>query len=77
MLTSTQVQNLTHSQRHEKIRRVLITVLALDLLMALGKGGYGYLTGSVAMISDGLHSTIHAAGSVVGLVGINLAVRAA
>ena len=45
--------------------------------MALAKGGYGYFTGSIAMISDGLHSTLHAAGSIVGLAGIHLAARPA
>jgi len=49
----------------------------LDLLMAFAKGGYGYSTGSIAMISDGLHSTLHAAGGIVGLVGIHLAARPA
>jgi cation diffusion facilitator family transporter len=74
MLTGEQANELTQ-QRHESIREVLIVVLTLDLLMAFGKGGYGYLTGSIAMISDGLHSTIHVAGGVVGLVGIYLAAR--
>ncbi len=35
--------------------------------MALAKGGYRYFTGSIGMISDGLHSTLHAAGGIVGL----------
>jgi cation diffusion facilitator family transporter len=64
-------------QRQRSIQHVLMVVLMLDLLLAFAKGGYGYLTGSVAMISDGLHSTIHAAGNVVGLVGVHLAARPA
>lgn len=77
MLTGAQAKYLIQQQRHESIRRVVIAVLVLDLLMALGKGVYGYVTGSIAMISDGLHSTIHAAGGVVGLFGIHLAARPA
>ena len=67
--------DLTQVQRHKRIRRTLVVVLVLDLVLALAKGGYGYLTGSIAMISDGLHSTLHAAGSVIGLVGIRLSAR--
>jgi cation diffusion facilitator family transporter len=69
--------NLPQARRHKSIRHVLIVVLMLDLVMALAKGGYGYFTGSIAMISDGLHSTLHAAGGIVGLTGIQLAVRPA
>jgi cation diffusion facilitator family transporter len=69
--------NPAQARRHKSIRHVLIVVLMLDLLMALAKGGYGYFTGSIAMISDGLHSTLHAAGGIVGLAGIHLAARPA
>ena len=69
--------NLPQAQRHKSIRRVLVVVLVLDLLMALAKGGYGYVTGSIGMISDGLHSTVHAAGGIVGLAGIHFAARPA
>ena len=69
--------NLPQARRQKSIRHVLIVVLMLDLLMALVKGGYGYFTGSIGMISDGLHSTLHAAGGIVGLAGIHLAARPA
>ncbi len=69
--------NLPQARRQKSIRHVLIVVLMLDLLMALAKGGYGYFTGSIGMISDGLHSTLHAAGGIVGLAGIHLAARPA
>lgn len=58
------------------MRRAVIVVLALDLVMAAGKGIYGYLTGSLGMISDGLHSALHASGGVIGLAGVTLAARA-
>jgi cation diffusion facilitator family transporter len=54
---------------------VLLVVLTLDLVMAVGKGLYGYFSGSLGMVSDGLHSALHAAGGVIGLVGISLAAR--
>jgi cation diffusion facilitator family transporter len=70
-------KNLASALRHRNIRRVLIVVMVLDVAMALAKGGYGYLTGSIAMVSDGLHSGLHAAGGVVGLAGVYLAGRPA
>lgn len=69
--------NLPQARRQKSIRHVVIVVLMLDLLMALAKGGYGYFIGGIAMISDGLHSTLHAAGGIVGLAGIHLAARPA
>ena len=64
-------------ERYESIRRVLFVVLTVDLSMAAAKGWYGYLTGSLGMISDGLHSGLHALGSMLGVVGIALAARPA
>lgn len=61
--------------RYRSIRTVLLAVLALDLVMAAGKGLYGYLSGSLGMVSDGLHSALHASGAVIGLIGISLAAR--
>jgi cation diffusion facilitator family transporter len=63
--------------RYRSIRRVLLVALALDLVMAIGKGLYGYLSGSLGMVSDGLHSALHASGSVVGVIGVSLAARPA
>lgn len=61
--------------RYRSIRSVLCAVLALDLIMAVGKGLYGYLSGSLGMVADALHSALHAAGGVIGLVGATLAAR--
>ena len=49
-----QIDEPNLAKRHRSILRVLIAVLLLDLLMALTKGTYGYLTSSIAMISDGV-----------------------
>jgi len=61
--------------RYRAIRVVLFVVLAIDVVMAVSKGIYGYLTGSLGMFSDGLHSALHAAGGVLGVVGVSLAAR--
>lgn len=54
---------------------MLAVVLAVNLALAIAKGGYGLATGSLGMIADGLHALLHALGSVVGLVGVALAAR--
>lgn len=61
--------------RRQAIRSVLVAVLVVDLALAMGKGVYGLLSGSLGLVSDGLHSALHAAGAVVGLVGVTLAAR--
>jgi len=63
------------SNRYRAIRRVLIVVLGVDLLLAGSKGLYGYLTGSLGMLSDGFHSAVHALGGVISLIGVRLATR--
>jgi len=63
--------------RYRAIQAVLLVVLALDVVMALGKGLYGHFSGSLGMVSDGLHSALHATGGVVGLIGVSLAARPA
>ncbi|MDA8091007.1 MAG: cation diffusion facilitator family transporter [Nitrospiraceae bacterium] len=57
------------------MRRVLLIVMGLDVLLAVSKGSYGYLTGSLGMLSDGFHSVLHALGGVISLIGVNLAAR--
>jgi divalent metal cation (Fe/Co/Zn/Cd) transporter len=54
---------------------VLLVVLTIDVVMAASKGIYGYVTGSLGILSDGLHSAIHAAGGVLGIIGVSLAAR--
>jgi cation diffusion facilitator family transporter len=65
------------AERFRAVRRSLLVVLAVDVLLSAGKGVYGYVTGSLGMVSDGLHSAVHAAGSVIALVGVRLASRPA
>lgn len=57
------------------VRRVLWQVLVLNALVALAKLAIGMMTGAVAMIADGFHSSMDAASNVIGLVGIKLAAQ--
>jgi cation diffusion facilitator family transporter len=57
------------------IRRVLLTVLGLNLVVAAAKLGYGAVSGSVAMSADGFQSLLDGLANVVGLVGIAVAAR--
>ncbi|RLG22106.1 cation transporter [Methanosarcinales archaeon] len=59
--------------RWKRVRRILLVVLALNLLVALLKGVYGYITGSVSMMADGLHSLFDAFSTVVALIGVLIA----
>lgn len=70
-----QADQLDLYNRYRAIRRVLLIVLGTDLLLAASKGSYGYLTGSLGMLSDGFHSAVHALGGVIGLIGVKLAAR--
>ncbi len=56
--------------RLRKVRRVLIYTLVLNLLVALAKIIYGYMTNSISMFSDGLHSFFDGTSNVIGIVGI-------
>ena len=61
--------------RTAEIRRILVTVLLLNLLVAAAKLGYGYVSGSVAMSADGFHSLLDGFANVIGIVGIAVAAR--
>jgi cation diffusion facilitator family transporter len=57
------------------VSRVLIRVLILNLLVAVGKIGFGYASGAISILSDGFHSLTDAASNIVGLVGVRAAGR--
>ncbi len=54
------------------IRKILIITLLLNLLVSGIKIFYGYLTNSLAILSDGFHSLFDGVSNIVGLVGIYL-----
>jgi cation diffusion facilitator family transporter len=66
---------LARPDRFGAMQRVLLVVLAANVALAIGIGGFGLWTGSLAMIADGLHALLHALGTLVGLVGVVLAAR--
>jgi cation diffusion facilitator family transporter len=56
-----------------QVRKVLLYTLVLNLIVALSKVLYGFITNSVAMMSDGFHSIFDGASNIVGLIGIWIA----
>lgn len=63
-------------ERDASVIRVLWQVLFLNLLVAVLKLVFGYLSGALSMVADGFHSTLDASSNVVGLLGIQVARRA-
>jgi cation diffusion facilitator family transporter len=61
--------------RYTEVSRVLMRVLAINVLAALAKIGLGYSTGAISILSDGFHSLTDAASNVVGLIGVKAAER--
>lgn len=60
---------------YKTVRRILMVIFLLNIAVALAKGSYGLLTGSLSMTTDGLHSLFDSTSNIVGLVGISLASR--
>jgi cation diffusion facilitator family transporter len=60
-------------RRYHQVTRVLVQVLALNLLVAAAKIGYGLYSGAVSILSDGFHSLADSLSNVAALVGIRLA----
>ncbi|NWF52632.1 MAG: cation transporter [Nitrospirae bacterium] len=52
-----------------KVRKVLLYTLFLNFLVASAKIFYGYITNSVAIISDGFHSFFDGISNIIGLIG--------
>ncbi|MBZ0114551.1 MAG: cation diffusion facilitator family transporter [Thermoanaerobaculia bacterium] len=63
--------------RWDGIRRTLTVALILNLLVAAAKLVVGFLSGSIALVADGLHSVTDGAANVVGLVSVAAAGRPA
>ncbi len=68
-------QTTSQASRTAAIRRVLLGVLALNVLVAFAKLAYGLQSGSVALTADGIQSMLDGLANVVGLVGIAVAAR--
>jgi len=59
--------------RYAAVTRVLLQVLALNLLVAIAKIIFGYASGAISILSDGFHSLTDAASNVAGLIGVRAA----
>lgn len=55
------------------VQRVLLTTLALNLAVVILKASVGWLTGSLSLMADALHSVTDSANNVLGLVTNRLA----
>jgi cation diffusion facilitator family transporter len=56
-----------------RVRRVLVYTLILNEAVAIAKIIWGYLSGSIGMVSDGFHSLFDGLSNVIGLIGIWIA----
>ncbi|MCJ7445636.1 MAG: cation diffusion facilitator family transporter [Methanotrichaceae archaeon] len=59
------------------VRRILITTFVLNIAVALAKTTYGFLTQSLSMTTDGLHSFFDSTSNIIGIIGIYLASKPA
>ncbi|MEA5580429.1 cation diffusion facilitator family transporter [Nodularia harveyana UHCC-0300] len=60
---------MTYDNRRE-VRKVLIITLLLNLLVIGLKGFLGYVTGSLSLSADALHSITDGANNILGLIAI-------
>src|SRR5437588_11954099 len=64
-------------ERNRAVRRVVVVALVLNTLVALSKAAYGYVSGSLSLGTDSLHSILDAASNVLALFGLQWAARPA
>ena len=57
--------------RARQVRRVFWITLGLNAVVAISKAGYGYITGSVALGTDSVHSMLDGASNVLALLGLH------
>lgn len=60
-------------ERHRGVRRVFIITLVFNAVVALTKAGYGYLSHSLSLGADSLHSVLDASANVLALLGLRWA----
>lgn len=59
--------------RARGIARVLWQILALNLIVAAAKAAWGIISGSTAMLADGIHSFTDGSGNIVALIAMQAA----
>ncbi len=65
----------TWEENQKHVRTVLVQILLLNLLVAAIKVVLGMVTGTLSILSDGIHSTMDGASNVVGLFGSKYAAQ--
>ncbi|MCK9278567.1 MAG: cation diffusion facilitator family transporter [Methanoculleus sp.] len=58
-----------------RVQRIFLLVLALNLAVAVAKAAFGLLAGSVSMVADAIHSGFDSFSNVVGIVALYFAGR--
>ncbi|HIK41901.1 cation transporter [Thermoleptolyngbya oregonensis NK1-22] len=59
---------MTRQDHRATVRRVLLITLGLNLLVMALKATVGFLTGSLSLLADALHSVTDSANNILGLV---------
>lgn len=59
--------------RYRAVATVLVQVLLLNLAVAAAKLGWGYISGSVSILSDGFHSLTDSFSNIAALIGVRIA----
>lgn len=65
----------TAAARARSVRRVLLWILALNVLVAVAKAIAGWLAGSLSMLADAAHSGFDSSSNVVGLIAVLFAAQ--
>jgi cation diffusion facilitator family transporter len=60
-------------ERRAAVRRVFLLTLGLNAAVALAKAAYGYVSGSLTLGTDALHSILDASSNVLALFGLRWA----
>ena len=61
----------------KKARVVFAQTLVLNLIVALSKMIWGFLSGTLSMLADGFHSLLDASSNVVGIIGLSISMKPA
>ncbi|MCK6526964.1 cation diffusion facilitator family transporter [Myxococcota bacterium] len=61
------------SPTHRQVRRILWSILGLNVAVAAAKLAYGFASGAVAIQADGVHSLLDGSANVVALVALRFA----
>jgi len=59
----------------KQARTVFIQTLVLNLLVAIAKISWGFLSHTLSMVADGFHSLLDASANVVGICGLSISMK--